>query len=98
MKKYKMVVHFTSQAFRPKAYLMNSFVMAGLLTCSLFMAFPYLTDSGVENEQKIELTATGIVLAFHQASLLISIARKPSQNECSFFNSFSYKKLFFICA
>lgn len=89
-----MLVHFTSQAFHPKAYLMNSFLMAGLLTCSLFIAFPYYKDSGVENEQLIELTATGIVLELHQTSLLIPIARKPLDNESMFIYFLNYKKLF----
>jgi hypothetical protein len=92
-----MLLHFTPQAFRPKAYLMNSFVMAGLLTCSLFMAFPYYTDSGVENEQLIELTATGIVLELHQTSLLIPITRKPLDDESRVIYSLNYKKLFCWC-
>jgi len=49
---------------------MNNFVLAGLLTYTLFIAFPY-NYSGMKNEQIQVFTATGIVLDSHQASLLI---------------------------
>lgn len=66
--------------FKPFTRKLNIVSMlAGLLTYSLFTAFPSFGDSGMENEQVTELTATGIVPEFHRASLLIPIARKPNQ-------------------
>jgi hypothetical protein len=59
---------------------MNNFDLAGLLTYTLFIAFPY-NYSGMKNEQIKVLTATGIVLEFHQASLLIPITQKPIRSE-----------------
>jgi len=56
----------------PESFWMNNFVLAGLLTYTLFIAFPYIY-SGMKNEQIQVFTATGIVLEFHQASLLIPI-------------------------
>jgi len=56
----------------PESFWMNNFVLAGLLTYTLFIAFPY-NYSGMKNEQIQVFTATGIVLEFHQASLLIPI-------------------------
>ena len=56
----------------PESFWMNNFVLAGLLTYTLFIAFPY-NYSGMKNEQIKVFTATGIVLEFHQASLLIPI-------------------------
>ena len=60
------------KAFLPKAFGWLIFVLAGLLTYTLFIAFPYIY-SGMKNEQIKVFTATGIVLEFHQASLLIPI-------------------------
>jgi hypothetical protein len=39
--------HFTSQAFQPESLWMNNFDLAGLLTYSLLIAFPFNNDSGL---------------------------------------------------
>ena len=73
-----VIASFNLQAFHPKAeYCL--LMLAGLLTYSLFTAFPSFGDSGLEDEQFTELTATGIVPELHRTSLLIPITRKPNR-------------------
>jgi hypothetical protein len=69
----------------PESFWMNNFVLAGLLTYTLFIAFPYIY-SGMKNEQIKVFTATGIVLEFHQASLLIPIFGNHYKSKVMFQN------------